>query len=118
VLTTPGHAGETYELTGPEAVSYGEIAARLGAIVGRTVEFIDVPPESARDSLRNAGTPEWHADGIIELMRAIRDGHLDTVSRDVERLTGRAPRSIDDFLRDHAAAFAPPPEAERPAPGP
>jgi (4-alkanoyl-5-oxo-2,5-dihydrofuran-3-yl)methyl phosphate reductase len=117
VLTTPGHAGEVYDLTGPESLSYGDVAARIGAVIGRPVEYVDVPPEKAREAMLQSGLSEWYTDGLLELMRAQRDGKLDHVSDDFQRLVGRPPRTLDEFLREHAAAFAPP-EAERPAPAP
>jgi uncharacterized protein YbjT (DUF2867 family) len=115
-LTKPKQAGETYELTGPEALTYVEAAKRIGAVIGRPVEYVNVKDDVARDAMVRAGIPEWSADGVIELFRVLRDGRVGDVTDDFERLVGRPPRSLDAFLHEHVDAFLRP-EAERPQPG-
>ena len=60
VLTEPGHEGQVYEITGPESLSYAEVAATLSRVLGRPVRYVDVPPEVARDSMLRAGMPPWN----------------------------------------------------------
>jgi uncharacterized protein YbjT (DUF2867 family) len=62
-LTQPGHIGKTYTITGPAAVTHAEIAAAIGAAIGREVKFIDVPPEDFANALRAFGIPAWQVDG-------------------------------------------------------
>src|ERR1700760_4095732 len=67
-LLTPGeHAGQTYELNGPEAVSNAEIAARISRITGRTVKYVDIPLAAQRKSMLDAGMPEWQVNALLEL---------------------------------------------------
>jgi uncharacterized protein YbjT (DUF2867 family) len=115
-LTKPKQAGETYELTGPEALTYVEAAKRIGAAIGRPVEYVNVKDDVAREAMVRAGVPEWSADGVIELYRALREGRTGEVTDDFERLVGRPPRSLDAFLHEHVDAFLRP-EGERPQPG-
>ncbi len=106
-LTEPGHAGQTYTLTGPESVSYPEMAARLSAVLGREIRYVDVPPDAYRDSLLGFGMPEPLADDIVLLYGSIfRDGGGDLVTTAVPDVTGQPARSFDDFARDNVAAFA------------
>jgi uncharacterized protein YbjT (DUF2867 family) len=105
VLTRRGHAGQTYDLTGPEALGYAEIAAILGRVAGKPVKFVDVPRDTARPALLSAGMAEWMADGVLELMDQMRAGRMDAVTDDVERVTGAKPRTYEQFAHDHAAVF-------------
>jgi uncharacterized protein YbjT (DUF2867 family) len=105
VLTTPGHLGATYELTGPAPVTYDDVAAALSDVTGRRVDFVDVPPAAAREAFVAGGLPDFlvtHLDGAFGL---IRSGALEQVTDTVRTLTGRDARSVADFLRDHAALF-------------
>jgi len=105
VLTQDGHAGHTYELTGPEAVSYARVAAALSEALGTPVAYVDAPPEAARAALEAAGLPAWlvaQLDGLFALVRA---GALGATTDAVRALTGRPPRGIAQFARDYAAAF-------------
>jgi uncharacterized protein YbjT (DUF2867 family) len=105
VLTTDGHEGQTYEITGPEAITYGRIADELSAVTGRSIEFVDVPDEAARQSLVEAGTPDWLLKHLISLFGIIREGALEPTTETVRALTGSKPRSFAEFARDHAHIF-------------
>jgi uncharacterized protein YbjT (DUF2867 family) len=107
VLVGSGHEGRTYRLTGPEAIDYRHAAAQIGAATGRQVEYVDVPPDAARDGLQAAGMPGWlveHLDGAFAL---IRDGVFEETTDTVQVLIRREPRSFAQFARDRADAFAP-----------
>ena len=100
VLRAPGaHLGATYRLTGPEAVSFAEVAARASAVLGRPMRFQDETVEEAYAWRRAAyGAEDWQLDAWVSTYTAIRDGSVAEVTGDVERLTGRAPRSLEDTL--------------------
>lgn len=107
ILTDPtGHAAKTYDLTGPAPVSYADIAEVFTRVVGRPVQYVDVPVDQARAAMLGDGMPEWLVDGILDLGAFYRTGAAAVVSGDVERLTGRGPRSVEEFIRDHPAVFA------------
>ncbi|WP_191060152.1 SDR family oxidoreductase [Geminicoccus harenae] len=105
-LTDDGHAGRIYTLTGPEALSHAEMASRIAAATGRPVAFVDVSPQEMRAALDQLGMDPWQADGLIEDYAHYRRGEASEVTQDVEDVTGRRPRSFDDFARDHAEAFS------------
>jgi uncharacterized protein YbjT (DUF2867 family) len=105
VLTTGGHDGMVYQLTGPESLTHGEIAKRIGAVVGRDVAYDAIAPERARAAMLSAGLDSWRADGLIELYGMYAAGDAAAVSDDVPRLLGRPARSLHEFLTEHAAAL-------------
>lgn len=105
VLTEDGHDGRTYVLTGPEAVTYEQAAAALSAAIGKPVDYIDVPDAMARDGMLQAGLPPWLADQLVILWQQLRQGAASETTDVVRVLTGREPRSVADFARDHLRAF-------------
>jgi uncharacterized protein YbjT (DUF2867 family) len=109
-LTQAGHEGATYTLTGPEAITHSQIADALSAAIGRTVSFIDVAPEAFADGIRDL-LPPWQVDGLLEDYAHYRRGEAAAVSPAVAEITGAAPRSIERFAHDYAAAFAAGPSA-------
>ena len=107
VLTTEGHDGRTYVLTGPEAISYARVATELSAATGRAVAFVDVPDDAAWQQLTRGGVPDAIAGEIVGLFLMLRSGAAEHVTAAVESLTGRRPRDFATFARDHAGLFAP-----------
>lgn len=104
-LSGEGHEGRTYELTGPEALSYGEVAGKLASLLGRPVRYVPLGDEAFREALLAAGLSAWYAGGLTELYRFYRDGKGAVVTDAVERVTGQAPGTVDAYLADHRAAF-------------
>ncbi len=100
VLRDPAaHAGATYDLTGPEALTLTEVAAVLTRVTGRAHSFVDETMEEARASRSTYGAPDWLVDAWISTYTAIRDGELEHVSDDVERLLGRRATTFEDAVR-------------------
>ncbi|HEU4424346.1 MAG TPA: SDR family oxidoreductase [Pilimelia sp.] len=106
-LLDDGHDGRAYVLTGPEAITYAEVAAHLSEATGRPVIFVDVPDEAARAGLLESGAPDWFADTFVVLFGELRRGWAAQTTGDVRMLTGREPRGFADFARDHRAMFLP-----------
>jgi uncharacterized protein YbjT (DUF2867 family) len=104
-LTGPGHQGRAYELTGPEPLSNGELALKLSAALRRPVKYVNVPPETFKQSVLASGVPRFYADMLLDLYRFYVAGGAQQVSGDVKKVTGRKPRTFDDFAREHASAF-------------
>jgi uncharacterized protein YbjT (DUF2867 family) len=105
VLTESGHEGKIYPLTGPEALTMAEVAARLSAATGKPIRYVNVPPEDARRAQLAAGMPPFLADALFELFSERRRGIEAKVWPDSERLLGRRPTSFDEFARRNAVAF-------------
>ena len=112
-LTSPGHEGKTYPLTGPQALTMAEVAEKLSAATGKTIRYVNVPPEAARQAQLAAGMPPYLADALFELFAERRNGKEARVWPDAAALLGRPPTSFDEFARHNAAVFrgeAPPPK--------
>jgi len=107
VLSSPGHEGQTYLLTGPRAITYAQVAAELSAATGRSVEFIDVPDDAARQAMVRDGLPGFAAGQIVKMFGMMRQGTAAQVSPAVEALTGSAPGDFASYALDHARLFAP-----------
>lgn len=109
ILTEEGHEGKTYTLTGPEALSYPELARRLTQALGRRIEYVDLSPEARAAQLEAAGLPAWMAKEFADIYAAdfFRRGGGAETTDDVEQLLGRPPRAYDDFARDYASEFSP-----------
>ncbi len=105
VLTGSGHEGKTYVVTGPQALTGQDIANTLSTVLGRTITYVNVPPAAVEDSLRKSGAPEWNAREVAKLMAWFGTGQAAQVTDTVQKLTGHAPRTFEQFVRDHAAAF-------------
>jgi uncharacterized protein YbjT (DUF2867 family) len=112
VLADPAqHAGRTYVVTGGQAVTYAQVAQALGAAIGKPVQYVDVPPEAAGDGMRQAGLPGWLVDDLLGLFAIFKAGHGAATTDVVRTVGGREPTSIEQFARDHAAAFGAQPAA-------
>lgn len=107
VLSEEGHAGEAYTLTGPEALSNADVAQKMAEALGRKIEFVNLAPEDLKEALLTAGVPEWNAEALIDLQRLYREGKASAVTEDVERIVGRRPRGLREFLTDYRDAFEP-----------
>jgi uncharacterized protein YbjT (DUF2867 family) len=105
-LTEPGHAGATYDLTGPEAMSYADAAAVVAEVTGRPVRFVDETLEEAWASRRRYGAPDHEVEGWITSYTTVAAGDLDVVTDVVPRLTGRPARTLRDVLTEHPEGWA------------
>jgi uncharacterized protein YbjT (DUF2867 family) len=105
-LTEPGHEGARYDVTGPEALSYRDVAAKLSVAMGRPISYVDAPDYAVRQALLAAGLTTWFAGALVGLYQDYRrseaDGYAASVTDTVERVTGRPPRSLDDLLGELA----------------
>lgn len=107
VKTLPGgvHAGKTYELNGPEAISNQELAARISRVAGRTVNFIDITESAQRDAMLGLGMPEWQVTALLELQQYYRRGGGARADTLLQTLLGRPPVTLDQYLMANAREF-------------
>ena len=106
VLTDDRHDGQTFALTGPAAPTYADIAAVIETVTGRAVSVVDATPEAMAEAARARGASEWEAGHLAEMLSLFRTGASEFVTDDVELLTGRPPRSVADYVRQHAGEFS------------
>jgi uncharacterized protein YbjT (DUF2867 family) len=102
VLTNPGHDGKGYDVTGPEALSYNDLASKLSSRLARRVEYVDVPDSAVRSALAGAGLSDWFVDGLVAMLAQYRrsgtDGYAAQVTDTVQELTGKPAHTLDDVL--------------------
>ena len=106
VLTQSGHEGATYDVSGPQALDFDDVAQELSLALGKPVRYVDLDPDRAHEHLLAAGLPRWHADSIITDFRLFREGDGARVTDVVQRLCGRPPTSFAHYARDYAAELA------------
>lgn len=102
-LTTPNHEGKAYTLTGPEALTYDEIAAELSTALRRSIRHVSLPPADLKGAMLAEGMPEAIADRMLDLERYFREDRASLVTGDVKRVTARDPRKFADYVRETAA---------------
>ena len=105
VLTGDGHDGASYDVTGGEALTLGEMAATLAAASGKPITYKDETLAEARASRAHFGAPEWEVEAWISTYTAIAAGEVDVVSDVVERLAGHPPQTLAEYLRAHPDAL-------------
>lgn len=100
-LLDDANAGAVYELTGPELVTMSEIAQRLTNLTGRHIAFRNETLDEAYASRAHYGASQYDVDGWVTSYAAIAAGEMARVSDDIERVTGHAAMSIDEFFQRH-----------------
>jgi uncharacterized protein YbjT (DUF2867 family) len=100
------HAGKIYELNGPEAIDYTELAQKISK-VGREVKYVDIPMDAQRKALLEQGMPEWLVTALLDLQQYYLSGKGGETDGLLRRLLGRAPITMDEFLKENAAEFRP-----------
>ena len=103
VLTTEGHAKKRYDLTGPELLSYYEVADLLTEVTGKKIVYPEPSEDDFRQALQAAGVPDFVVSYMLNVYRLISEGHVGYLTDDVEKLTGKKPTSLKTVL---AADFA------------
>jgi uncharacterized protein YbjT (DUF2867 family) len=104
-LTSPGHAGKTYELNGPEALTYGEVAEKITRASSRKVQYVDIPEAQQKQAMLDQGLPDWLVTALLDLQAYNTGGKGCEVDDIVSTILGRAPRTMDQFLADFADSF-------------
>jgi len=105
ILTSQGHEDQTYVLTGPEALSYADVAGRVSAVFARQVDYQDMPEQAAKDQMLASGLTSWQTDGNIELFDWFRRGGFDSATSSVRQLIGTDARPLQDWLGELRGAF-------------
>lgn len=109
ILRNGGHGGQTYTVTGAQFLDFQQLATRLGEQLGRPVRYQDITANEARGRLQCMGLAPVMIEAKLELWDACVSNLLAVAPNDVVRsITGRAPRSLEDFLQEHRQRFLAP----------
>ncbi|BBC71938.1 NAD(P)-dependent oxidoreductase [Altererythrobacter sp. B11] len=117
VLTQEGHGNRAYDITGPELISIPEAVAMISEMAGKPIELIPVDDEGMYQYFDTLGVPRrasdivpdgpipWASEGMVTFGQSIREGYFAVRSDDVERITGRPPRSLRSVLEQYQGAW-------------
>jgi uncharacterized protein YbjT (DUF2867 family) len=105
VLRDPALHGKTYDLSGPDAYTFPEIAQLLSRILGQPVTYVPVAPEDRRVELLRRGVPDFFAELLLSLETGAEAGQMSAVTSTLKELLGHEPRTVEDFLIENAAQF-------------
>lgn len=106
VLTTPGHAGKIYELSGPQPLTTEQQVTEIGRVLNRQLSYVNVPDDAARQAMLGMGMPPRYVDAMIGLIQMLRGiGRIEPYPADVKALTGHEPRTFRQWVEANAAAF-------------
>lgn len=106
ILQKNGHASKTYQLTGPDLITFYEVADRMAARLDTPVKYIDQTPEEFRAILKKYIHSEWQLDAVCGLFGEIAKGSLEEKASTVRDILGRDPISVDIFSDDFASVFS------------
>ena len=105
-LKDPSHAGRIYTVTGPESLSFPQIADRLSHILGKPVRYNDITANEARGWLQAKGLSPVMIEAKLELWDACASNMLNVAPNTVvQDVTGRPPRTLEEFIHDYKARF-------------
>jgi uncharacterized protein YbjT (DUF2867 family) len=106
-LTEPGHEGKVYNLTGPEALTYDEMARKLSKELGRSISHISIPPTDLKNGMLAQGMPEEVVSWLVDLERFYRDDNASIIANDIKKVTGHEPRHFSEYVHDYASSLQP-----------
>ncbi len=105
-LVGSGHEGQSYEITGPEVMSFYDVADQFSEVLGKKVEYIDQDPAVYRDRISQFLTSQWHLDSIMQLFSEIAEGVVPPKVTDTfSKLVGRDPIPFRQFVRDYISVY-------------
>ncbi|MGF6756640.1 NAD(P)H-binding protein [Paraburkholderia sp. GAS334] len=108
VLANPEpHIGKVYELTGPQSLTMAELAQEFSGALGRTIQYVNVPPQIWEAKLQEVQQPAHLTAHLVVMAQLHRENRYDRMTDSFEQLVGRAPISAAEFARRHAPAFTP-----------
>lgn len=102
-LTEDGHAGQIYELTGPQLLTFGDAVGEIARAADREILYVPVSPEEYIAELVVEGTPPDYARMVADLIGQIREGKNAYLSDGVQRAIGREPLNFTDYAKTAAA---------------
>ncbi len=105
VLTRPGHENTTCEITGPELLSFQDIATQLSEVMGREIHYVDLPAADFKQSLLQWVPDDWYVETVSELFELTAQGQGALLNDVYTRVTGRKPTALKQFFQDYSSFF-------------
>ncbi len=104
-LTSAGHEGQAYDLTGSELLSAHDQVRILSQVLGKPIECEDISIDAGLEQLRSFGAPAFLAESLAQLWTMVRSGKAAIKTGEVERLTGRPAQTFETWCQEHKNAF-------------
>jgi uncharacterized protein YbjT (DUF2867 family) len=104
-LTSRASERKTYTLTGPQPLTFDEVAEILSEHTGERIRHVRVAPDGVRNAIERSGMQRWFAEDMAKLHGMLADGYEDLVTDDVRTVTGTSPSTLSEFARDFADHF-------------
>ena len=105
LLSTSDFDNREFDLTGPRALDHDEVAAILSRVAGRTITFADIAPETMLAGLLQAGVPKPYAEFLVTILGHFKAGYSARTTDAVERISGRTPRTFEQYAQDNRQAW-------------
>lgn len=103
LMTAEGFANRDFDLTGPRALDHAEVAAILTHTTGKPIGFTDITPDAMLQGLLGAGLPRDYAEFLVLILAYFKAGYAERITEAVQQITGRAPRTIEQYAEDYRA---------------
>jgi len=105
VLSEDGHSSKNYAITGPEILSFHDVAEKFSNVLGRNIDYVDMPMAAYKDILSKFLTNQWHLDSVIDLFLGIAEGGIENKTDTYQELMGEAPISLQEYIEEHMFIF-------------
>tara|TARA_B110000014_G_scaffold87957_1_gene60514 strand:+ start:1223 stop:2080 length:858 start_codon:yes stop_codon:yes gene_type:complete len=105
VLSEDGHESMNHEITGPEILSFYEVAEIFSKGLDKQVDYVDVPLAAYKETLGQFLTNQWHLDAVIDLFKGIADGGIEEKTDTYSELMGESPKSLSEFISENSFIF-------------
>ena len=105
VLSEDGHESINHEITGPEILSFNEVAEIFSKGLDKQVDYVDVPLAAYKETLGQFLTNQWHLDAVIDLFKGIADGGIEEKTDTYSELMGESPKSLSEFISENSFIF-------------
>ena len=104
-LTQPGNSEKTYELTGSELFTIGEMVQVIAKVLGKPIQYTDIPPFAAKMFMLKTGMSKELVNALMEMLASLRRNEGAIVTDTFEQVTGQAPRRFEAWCREHIKGF-------------
>ena len=105
VLTQSGHENKSYDLTGPELLTFADIAAYFSKVLEKDIQYVDQPMDEFRALLRSINLSEWRVEAVCKELEAIAAGVVDHTTETIRELLGRPPISLTEYIEDNIKLY-------------
>ena len=105
VISEDGHESMNHEITGPEILSFNEVAEIFSKGLDKQVDYVDVPLAAYKETLGQFLTNQWHLDAVIDLFKGIADGGIEEKTDTYSELMGESPKSLSEFISENSFIF-------------